>query len=132
LGFAVGVIGGALSIATQTYRGFNENGVGGAFSGLGRGAVGTVSKPIVGVLDFATGIASAIRETSKGIYKMEIPRIRETRCCAMPGALLSIFSRSDANGQKTMYQVNSFNLNEKYIAIEQLNNSNEPLIVSFF
>ena len=60
LGFAVGIVGGALSIATQTYRGFNENGFTGAFAGLGRGAVGTVSKPIVGVLDLATGIASAI------------------------------------------------------------------------
>ena len=43
MGFAVGVVGGALSLATQTYRGFNESGVSGAFAGLGRGAVGTVS-----------------------------------------------------------------------------------------
>ncbi len=88
-----------------------------------------MSKPIVGVLDFATGIASAIRETSKGVYKMEIPRIRETRCCATPGALLSTYSRSDSNGQKILYQVNNYDLTEKYIAIEQLNNSPEPLIV---
>ena len=130
LGFAVGIIGGALSIATQTYRGFNQSGVGGAFTGLGRGAVGTVSKPIVGVLDFATGIASAIRETSKSVQKKEIPRIRETRCCTIPGALLSLFSRSDSNGQKMLYQVNNFHLVEKFIAIEQLNNSINPLIVS--
>ena len=37
LGFAVGIVGGALSIATSTYRGFNENGVTGAFTGLGKG-----------------------------------------------------------------------------------------------
>ena len=40
-GFAVGIVGGAFSLATSTYRGFNENGVTGAFTGLGKGAVGT-------------------------------------------------------------------------------------------
>jgi vacuolar protein sorting-associated protein 13D len=134
MGFAVGVIGGALSMATQTYRGFNEAGVSGAFAGLGRGAVGTVSKPIVGVLDFATGIASAIRETSKTMSKMEMPRVRESRCCCANssgggGALLSAFSRAHANGQKILYQVNGLNLSEKYIALEQLNNQPEQSLV---
>ena len=74
------------------------------------------------MLDFATGIASAIRETSKTIYKMEIPRVRETRCCAStPGALLSPFSRTDSNGQKILYQINNYNLKEKFVALEQLN-----------
>ncbi len=133
MGFAVGVVGGALSLATQTYRGFNESGVSGAFAGLGRGAVGTVSKPIVGVLDFATGIASAIRETSKTMSKMEMPRVRESRCCATSsGALLSAFSRADANGQKILYQVNGLNLSEKYIALEQLNNRPEQSLVNVF
>lgn len=132
MGFAVGVVGGALSLATQTYRGFNENGVSGAFAGLGKGAVGTVSKPIVGVLDFATGIASAIRETSKTQSKMEVPRVRESRCCTTDasGTLLGTFSRADANGQKILYQVNGLNLTEKYIALEQLNNKpNEQSLV---
>jgi len=133
LGFAVGIVGGALSLATQTYRGFYENGVSGAFAGLGKGAVGTVSKPIVGMLDFTNGIASAIRETSKTNYKMEVSRVRESRCCATPGALLTPFSRSDSEGQKILYQVNSFNLIEKYISMEQLNeNQSETIIVSYF
>ena len=130
LGFAVGVVGGALSLVTQTYRGFNENGVSGAVAGIGRGAVGTFSKPIVGALDLANGIASAIRETSKTTNKMEIPRIRESRCCATPGSLLAPFSRPDANGQKILYQVNNLNLNEKFIALEQVNHQADPLIVS--
>ena len=80
------------------------------------------------MLDFATGIASAIRETSKTIYKMEIPRVRETRCCtSTPGALLSPFSRTDSNGQKILYQINNYNLNEKFVALEQLNYSESIL-----
>ena len=118
-----------MSLATQNYRGFYENGVTGAFTGFGKGAVGTVSKPIVGVLDFTNGIASAIRETSKTSFKMEAPRVRDSRCCATPGALLTPFSRSDADAQKILYQVNNFNLNEKYISIEQLNNQVETIIV---
>jgi len=123
LGFAVGLVGGAFSMATQTYHGFNEAGVSGAFAGLGKGAVGTVSKPIVGVLDFANGIASAIRETSRTGNKIEVSRCRETRCCSTSGALLAPFSPSDANGQKILYQVNGYDLAEKYIALEYLKSS---------
>lgn len=91
-----------------------------------------MSKPIVGVLDFATGIASAIREQSKTIYKMEIPRTRETRCCATAGSLLATFSRSDSNGQKILYQVNNYNLNEKFLALEQLNHSESIIVILMF
>ncbi len=62
-------------------------------------------------------------------YKMEISRIRDSRCCATPGALLTPFSRSDADAQKILYQVNNFNLNEKYISLEQLNHPTESIIV---
>jgi len=91
--------------------------------------VGTVSKPLVGVLDFATGIASAIRETSKTNYKMETPRVREIRCCSTHGALLAPFSRPDSNGQKILYQVNNFDLSEKFIALESYDYQSESLIV---
>ncbi len=128
LGFAVGVVGGLTSVFSQTYRGYTENGLTGAFVGLGKGAIGTVSKPVVGILDLANGVATAIRDTSKTIDKMEIPRTREPRCCSTPGALLTSFSGTDADGQKMLYKVNSFNLNEKYMAFEQLDDLVETLI----
>jgi vacuolar protein sorting-associated protein 13D len=130
LGFAVGVVGGIMSLATQTYQGMCENGMSGAFVGLGKGAVGTVSKPVVGILDLATGIASAIKETSKTTVKMEMNRVRESRCCGTSGTILAPFSRSDADGQKILYQVNNYTLTEKFITLEQLNNRTEPLIVT--
>jgi len=37
----------------------------GFFAGFGRGVVGTITKPVVGVLDLATETASAVRETSR-------------------------------------------------------------------
>ena len=103
------------------------------------GAVGTVSKPIVGVLDFANGIASAIRETSRVGVKIERTRIREARCCSTSGALLTVYSTSEANGQKILYQVNGFDQNEKFIAIENLksyvdrnSNRTEQTLVGYF
>ena len=128
LGFAVGVVGGLTSVFSQTYRGFTENGLSGAFIGLGKGAIGTVSKPVVGILDLANGVATAIRDTSKTIDKMEIPRTREPRCCSIPGAMLTTFSGTDADGQKMLYKVNNFNLTEKYMAFEQLDDLVETLI----
>ena len=128
LGFAVGVVGGLTSVFSQTYRGYTENGLTGAFVGLGKGAIGTVSKPVVGILDLANGVATAIRDTSKTIDKMEIPRTREPRSCSTPGALLASFSGNDADGQKMLYKVNNFNLNEKYMAFEQLDDLVETLI----
>ncbi|RMZ96835.1 vacuolar sorting-associated 13D isoform X2 [Brachionus plicatilis] len=125
LGFAAGVFGGMISLGTQTYQGFSKDGIGGAVTGLMRGAVGTVSKPVVGVLDFATGIASAIKETSKTGSKMELPKIRESRCCSTSGGLLTLFSRFDANGQKILYQVNDLDLSEKFIAMEQIRSSDK-------
>lgn len=147
-----------MSLGTQTYRGFNKSGVSGALVGLGRGALGTVSKPIVGALDFAAGIAGAIRETSRvssgGMMTStssgdELPRVRETRCCSSIASLsnaaasggssrlLTSFSRADAYAQSILYQVNGFDLTEKYIAIENLkssldskSNSTERIFVS--
>ena len=46
-------------------------------TGLGKGLVGTVTKPVVGVLDFASGAATAIRDTS-GDYQLSYKWIH---CC---------------------------------------------------
>lgn len=39
-----------------------EGGVGGFFSGLGKGLVGTVTKPVAGALDFASETAQTVRD----------------------------------------------------------------------
>ena len=81
------------------------------------------------MLDFTNGIASAIRETSKTSYNIEMSRIRETRCYSIQGGLLTPYSTSDAEGQKILYQMNGSNLNEKFISMEQLNSQGETTIV---
>lgn len=39
-----------------------EGGVSGFFSGLGKGLVGTVTKPVAGALDFASETAQTVRD----------------------------------------------------------------------
>lgn len=64
LGLAHGLLGGITSIITQTYDGFTQGSVTGVLSGIGKGVLGTITKPAVGVLDFAASAATAVRESS--------------------------------------------------------------------
>uniref|UniRef100_A0A672L9C3 Vacuolar protein sorting 13 homolog D n=1 Tax=Sinocyclocheilus grahami TaxID=75366 RepID=A0A672L9C3_SINGR len=62
-GLAHGIIGGLTSVITSTVEGVKtEGGVGGFFSGLGKGLVGTVTKPVAGALDFASETAQTVRD----------------------------------------------------------------------
>ena len=58
-----GIIGGLTSVITSTVEGVKtEGGVSGFFSGLGKGLVGTVTKPVAGALDFASETAQTVRD----------------------------------------------------------------------
>lgn len=51
------------SIITSTVEGVKtEGGVSGFISGLGKGLVGTVTKPVAGALDFASETAQTVRD----------------------------------------------------------------------
>lgn len=63
--FLLGIIGGLTSVITSTVEGVKtEGGVSGFISGLGKGLVGTVTKPVAGALDFASETAQAVRDTA--------------------------------------------------------------------
>ena len=56
-------------MVTETYDGVANQGITGLFTGLGWGLVGTISKPAIGMLDLATGAATAVRESSRSSSK---------------------------------------------------------------
>lgn len=56
-----GVVSGVSGIVTQPIKGAQDGGAEGFFKGLGRGLVGAVVKPAVGVLDFASRTTEGIR-----------------------------------------------------------------------
>lgn len=63
-GFGFGVLSGATGIFKQVYEGKSE-GVTGVISGFGKGLLGAVAKPVVGVLDLASETAKAVRDSSR-------------------------------------------------------------------
>lgn len=64
-GLGFGILGGATGIFKQVYEGASNDGLPGVFSGLGKGLVGAVTKPVVGMLDFASETARAVRDSSR-------------------------------------------------------------------
>ena len=74
--------------------------------GLYEGVTGMVTKPVVGILDFASGTANAIRDTSRRSSHMQPGRVREPRCCHGPGGLLPVYSEKQAEAQSILYMLN--------------------------
>ncbi|CAF0789547.1 unnamed protein product [Rotaria sordida] len=124
VGLAAGFIGGLTSIITQPYKSIVEDGVGGLMKGVAKGIVGTVSKPMVGILDFANGLALAVKEGSRSSNSIIKNRIRTTRCPTNIYGLLQSYSTFDANGQCLLYQMNKGDLTERYIT--RINISQTP------
>lgn len=126
-GLGIGLLGGVTSILSQTYEGAATDGFQGFFAGLGKGLVGTVTKPTVGVLDFASGAASALRDTSRRSSHILPTRCRPSRLCVGPGGLLPVYSEHQAQGQEFLFQLNDRNFNEFFVAYEQLLAGSEDL-----
>ena len=104
-GLAYGIVGGVTSVITQTYQGMKNDGPAGLITGLGKGVVGAVAKPITGVLDFATGTASIIRDKTE--YREKAKPARPPRLvCGINGGL-PIFDQNEANAQTILREVNT-------------------------
>lgn len=117
-GLGFGMLGGLTSVITEpiqvhrpwhacstlhaihcTPQGAASSGVPGFFSGLGWGAVGVVTKPVIGessrpavcsspspgILDMATETASAVRESSRSASRAAPARVRPPRVVQVGG-----------------------------------------------
>ncbi|KAG7472195.1 hypothetical protein MATL_G00106290 [Megalops atlanticus] len=121
-GLAHGIIGGLTSVITSTVEGVKtEGGVSGFFSGLGKGLVGTVTKPVAGALDFASETAQTVRDmASLSNHRLSIQRVRKPRCCKGPQGLLPRFSAMQADGQEQLFRLTDNIHSEFFIAVEQI------------
>jgi vacuolar protein sorting-associated protein 13D len=118
-GFGYGLLGGVTSLVKHTYNGAQSDGFQGFISGLGRGLVGTVTKPVIGVLDLASETANAVKETSKSSSRILPDRKRPPRCVTgAPGGLLPPFSTLQSKGQQHLFLINKRNFNEQFMAYE--------------
>lgn len=99
----------------------------GFFTGLGWGLIGTISKPAIGVLDLATGTATAIKESSKSSLKALPKRMRPPRLVIGPGGSMPVYSVTQGLGQERMYKMNGRDYNEIYVGHEQLRSGDDDL-----
>lgn len=56
-----GVFDGVTGVFTKPISGAKEQGIGGFFKGLGKGAVGLVARPTAGVMDFASSSFESVK-----------------------------------------------------------------------
>ncbi|XP_052894433.1 intermembrane lipid transfer protein Vps13D [Anopheles moucheti] len=118
-GFTFGLLGGVTSIVKHTYQGTASDGLSGFITGLGKGLVGTVTKPVIGVLDLASETANAVREQSKGSNRILPERKRPPRTVTgAPGGLLPPYSYLQSNGQQYLFLINKRNFAEQFMAYE--------------
>ena len=104
-GLAYGVVGGITSVFSQTFNGMKNDGPAGLITGLGRGVVGAVVKPVTGVLDFATGTATIIRE--KAEYRLKSKPDRPSRLTRGINGGLPIYNENAASAQNILREINS-------------------------
>uniref|UniRef100_A0AAR5PHD2 UBA domain-containing protein n=1 Tax=Dendroctonus ponderosae TaxID=77166 RepID=A0AAR5PHD2_DENPD len=125
-GLAFGLLGGATGIFKQVYEGATSDGIPGVFSGVGKGVVGAFTKPVVGVLDFASETARAVRDSSRS--KLTPERRRLPRCVYGPGSLLPKYDLKQSQGQQFLYTVNGNNYEERLLAYQIVGNLSEDLL----
>ncbi len=82
--------------------------------------MGTISKPAIGVLDFASGTATAIREANRSSSRRLPKRLRPARLVVGPGGSMPAYSERDASGQELLYRMNGRDFSEIFVAHEQL------------
>ncbi|XP_063232383.1 intermembrane lipid transfer protein Vps13D [Bacillus rossius redtenbacheri] len=128
-GLGFGLLGGVSSIVKQTYEGASADGWSGLISGFGKGLVGTVTKPVVGILDLASETASAVRDSSRSAKHVVPARFRPPRCVTGPGGLLPPYSKKQAQGQEFLYVINNQDYSELLMAYECLLGGAEDLRV---
>ena len=103
----------ARSVVCFPLRATSSTTLQGFIVGLGKGVVGTIAKPVAGVMDFASGTTAAIREQTSRVSR-SMPHItRLRRCCVGPTGALSCYSLELARGQEYLLRLNDGNPTEK-------------------
>ncbi|XP_071747088.1 intermembrane lipid transfer protein VPS13D [Lepeophtheirus salmonis] len=131
-GLGFGALGGVTSIYDEVKGGVKDEGPSGIINGILWGLAGVVMKPAIGVLDFATEAATALKESSKTVTNVRPPKIRAARPIYSPAGAFPIYNKRAALGQERLSKINDHN-NEIYVTDETLvyGHIESDVIVSF-
>ena len=85
----------------------------GFITGVGKGLLGTVAKPVAGLFDLASGTSAALRETMSRVSRLHPPPVRHRRCCIGSTGTLTCYSEIQARGQEYLLRLNDGDRDEK-------------------
>jgi len=103
-------------VVMKPIEGAESEGALGFFKGVGKGLVGAVTKPVVGVFDLASNVSEGIRNTTTVFDNPERDRVRLPRHIPADGVLVP-YSAREALGQYWMKDLdNGVYANEAYVA----------------
>ncbi|KAI8929325.1 hypothetical protein BC831DRAFT_410850 [Entophlyctis helioformis] len=106
---------GVTGVVSQPIKGAQESGVGGFFMGLGKGIVGAVTKPMIGVVDLATSVSEGIKNTTT-VFDSDLDRQRLPRFIGKD-KILKPYDQREALGQSWLKSIeNGRFFHEHYVA----------------
>jgi len=136
-----GVTAGAEALATsfqsgiegvvmKPLEGAESGGAVGFFKGIGKGLVGAVAKPMVGVLDLASNVSEGIRNTTTVFDAPKSDRVRVPRHVPYDG-ILQPYSQREAVGQSWLKDLEGGRFrNEPYVAHIELPGRDNAVILT--
>ncbi|KAI9014452.1 hypothetical protein CLU79DRAFT_890124 [Phycomyces nitens] len=125
------VASGFVGLVKRPMEGAEESGFGGFMSGVGRGLVGVVTKPVVGIFDLASNVTAGIRETTTVFDESEFDRERLPRYIGKDN-IVKAFSQREALGQMWLREANNGKyFHDTYIAHCVMKNDEMVAILSY-
>ncbi len=114
--FFTSVASGFEGLALKPLEGAEQGGAGGFLKGVGKGLVGAITKPAVGVFDLASNVTEGMRNTTLVFDQNDIDRVRLPRFIASDG-IVRPYSEREALGQTWLKNVdNGRFMKEHYVA----------------
>ncbi|EHL03290.1 putative Vacuolar protein sorting-associated protein 13 [Glarea lozoyensis 74030] len=114
--FVSSLASGVGGLARKPLEGAEQEGVAGFFKGVGKGVLGVMTKPAIGVFDLASNVSEGIRNTTTVFDTDGLDRVRLTRFIGTDG-IVHPYSQREALGQFWLKQLdNGKYFNEQYIA----------------
>ncbi|KRT85331.1 hypothetical protein AMK59_1583, partial [Oryctes borbonicus] len=102
-GLVMGVYDGITGVIRKPISGAKEEGVGGFIKGLGKGAVGLVTRPTAGVIDFASSSLDTVKRVTE-LGGEEAQRVRFSRFIQADG-LVTPYNQLYAAGHKLLNEM---------------------------
>ncbi|KAF9459895.1 vacuolar protein sorting-associated protein 13 [Collybia nuda] len=104
--FASSVTSAMEGVLMKPIEGAESEGALGFFKGVGKGLVGVVTKPVIGVFDLASNVSEGIRNTTTVFDSPDRERVRYPRHVS-PDGVLRPYSSREALGQYWMKDLNN-------------------------